>query len=99
MQKLIMEFVLFKNVLLAEVVQMPEDLRAKGDLCSITVANFNFYLKSYSRPMISADSLYLPGRVKSADKLVFSASYDTEEEAALYKWICERLVNKINEGR
>lgn len=98
MKKLIMEFALFKNVLLAETVQMPEDLRGKGDLTSITVEGFDFYLKSYSRPMIGGNILYLPGTLKSADKEVATLTCDSEE-AAFYEYVFRQLVNKINEGR
>lgn len=99
MKKLIMEFALFKNILLAEVLQMPEDLRGKGDLTSVVAKNDNFYLKSYSRPAIGNNELYLPGTFRSADKEVATLTCDSEEEAAFYEHICRQLVNKINEGR
>ena len=99
MKKLIMKFVLFKNILLAETIQMPEDLRGKGDLTSITIEDFDFYLKSYSRPTLTNDTLYLPGTFKDGDREVATLTCDSEEEAAFYEHVFKKLVNKINEGR
>ena len=99
MKKLIVEFVHFKNILLAETIQMPEDLRGKGDLTSITIEGFDFYLKSYSRPTIGSDILYLPGTFRDGDREVATLTCDSEEEAAFYEYVFKQLVNKINEGR
>jgi len=80
MKKIKVKFLRYKTVLMAEVIDFPEELRGNGLLTS---NKDGYKVKSMSIPCIDCDgeTLFLAGADEEYDQSISFHQYDTEEEA------------------
>ena len=95
--KLKIELTLEGNTISGRVLEQDESLRTKWERGIESIArNTEFSILSGYYPDLTKDCLYVRGRNRSADDLIFGESYDSLESADnTYKNIIE-LVNELN---
>lgn len=95
--KLKIELKLEGNTISGRVLEQDESLRTKWERGIESIArNTEFSILSGYYPDLTKDCLYVRGRNRSADDLIFGESYDSLESADnTYKNIIE-LVNELN---
>ena len=95
--KLKIELTLEGNTIAGRLLEQDESLRTKWERGIESIArNTEFSILSGYYPDLTKDCLYVRGRNRSADDLIFGESYDSLESADnTYKNIIE-LVNELN---
>ena len=74
--KIVVDFARVKNVLIADIINMPKELVGSGEI----VSNGHYEIASVSYALLTSKVLYLTGRLDYNDGCL-SYSYDTEREA------------------
>lgn len=93
MNKIIVDFTRVKNVLIAEIVNIPSALIGTG----LIIAKESYEIRSVNYAMLASKTLYLTGEADDAIRAM-SQDYDTDEEAqkALNKF--SELIREYNEA-
>lgn len=90
-------FINYKNVLIADIVKMHESLRAAGE--TKTLANNGKYsIKSINCPAIGMNGkvLFVRGNSKDNDWRVAIHDYETQEDAEKARYNFEKMIKEIN---
>ena len=92
-EKVKVKFMRYKNVVLMEVLEMPENYRGKDEL----IASEWTSIHSVGRPDIRGSVLYLRGNMTEFDNVVCTQTYRTMADAleAIKKF--SELIHKLNE--
>ena len=91
--KIIVDFTRVKNVLIARIINMPNELVGSGKI----VSNEHYEIASVSYAILTSKVLYLTGRLDYNDGYL-SYSYDTEREAQEALECYSELISKYNKG-
>lgn len=91
--KIIVDFTRVKNVLIAKIINMPNELVGSGKI----VSNEHYEIASVSYALLTSKVLYLTGRLDYNDGYL-SYSYDTEREAQEALKCYSELISKYNKG-
>ena len=93
-EKVKVKFLRYKNVVLMEVLEMPENYRAKGEL----IASEWTSIHSIGMPDIRGSVLYLRGNMTECDNAVHTWTYKTTADALKAIKNFSELIHKLNEG-
>ena len=91
--KIVVHFARIKNVLIADIVNIPKELVGSGEILS----NERFEIASVSYALRTSKVLYLTGRL-DCNNGYLSYSYDTEGEAQAALEGYTELISKYNKG-
>ena len=91
--KIVVHFARIKNVLIADIINMPKELVGSGEIDS----NERYEIASVSYALLTSKVLYLTGRLDYNDGYL-SYSYDTEREAQEALECYSELISKYNKG-
>ena len=91
--KIIVDFTRVKNVLIARIINMPNELVGSGKI----VSNEHYEIASVSYAILTSKVLYLTGSLDYNDGYL-SYSYDTEREAQEALECYSELISKYNKG-
>lgn len=93
-------FITYKNVLIAEILDMPEEYRNIDIYRTKTLSAMEGYtIQSILYPQLARKTLYMRGRLKERDKKIVYFSYSTVEEAVKAKAMFEEMIKRLNEER
>lgn len=94
------DFITYKNVLIAEILDMPEECRNINVNGAKTLSTMEGYtIESIMYPQLTRKTLYMRGRYKDRDKKIVYFSYSTVEEAVKAKMMFEEMIKRLNEER
>ena len=91
--KIVVDFVRVKNILIAKIINMPKELVGSGEI----VSNEHYVIASLSYALLTSKVLYLTGRL-DYNAGYLSYSYDTEREAQEALECYSELISKYNKG-
>lgn len=91
-------FLNYKTLLIADIIEMPESLRNTGG-AKVLAINEKYSVKSISCPAIeeSGKTLFLRGSSKDDDWRIPLFNYKTQEDMAKAKYYFEEMIKQINE--
>lgn len=92
-EKVKVKFMRYKNVVLMEVLKMPEKYRGKGVLIGVE----GFAIESCSAPGLNSCKLYLRGEHEEYDELCDSMVFNSEKQAINHIKKFSDLIHKLNE--
>lgn len=90
--KIIVHFTRVKNVLIADIVNMPKELVGSGEIAS----NECYEIASVSYALLTSKVLYLTGSLDYNNDQYLSYNYDTEGEAQAALEGYTELISKYN---
>lgn len=90
--KIIVHFTRVKNVLIADIVNMPKELVGSGEIAS----NERYEIASVSYALLTSKVLYLTGSLDYNNDHYLSYCYDTEGEAQAALEGYTELISKYN---
>lgn len=92
-------FMNYKTILIADIIEMPESLRNTRGGEKVLAINEKYSIKSISHPEIGGHGnvLFVRGGGKGSDQEIPFYIYDTQEDAAEARYNFEELVKEINE--
>lgn len=94
------DFAIYKNILIAEILDMPKEYRNLNDRGGKVLSTMEGYaIKSISFPQLTEKTLYVRGCAKARDKGVLCYSYPTAKEATKARAMFEEMIRQINEER
>ncbi len=76
-KRIVVDFTRIKNVLIADIVNMPKELVGSGEI----VSNERYEIASVSYALLTSKVLYLTGSLDYNNDYYLSYNYDTEGEA------------------
>ena len=90
-------FINYKNILIADIVEMPESLRNTGEIKTLA-SNKKYSIKSINCPAIGMNGkvLFVRGNSKDNDWRVAVHDYETPEDAEKARYNFEELIKEIN---
>lgn len=93
-------FISYKTLLIADIIEMPESLRntSTGGR-KVLATNEKYSIKSVCYPEIGefGNVLFVRGSEKANDQQIPVYVYDTQEDAVKARYYFEELVKEINE--
>ena len=89
--KIVVDFARIKNVLIADIINMPKELVGSGEI----VSNERYEIASLSYALLTSKVLYLIDRL-DYNAGYLSYSYDTEREAQEALECYSELISKYN---
>lgn len=91
-------FINYKTLLIADIVEMSESLRNTGT-AKVLANNEKYSIESICHPAIGANGkkLFVRGRSKYHDQEIPVYAYETTEDAVKARYNFEELVKEINE--
>lgn len=89
-------FLCYKNVLIAEVLDMPENYRSVHYRTKTIATRGDYAIKSVNYPEVQGKILYVWGTNKVSDKLISSYQYSSEEEAIKAMSMFEAMIEELN---
>ena len=92
--KIVVEFARIKNVLIADIVNMPKELVGSGEILS----NERYKIASVSCAVLTSKVLYLTGSLDYNNGYYLSYNYDTEGEAQAALEGYTELIMKYNKS-
>jgi len=93
---LVVRFAQIRNVVLAETLHMPEDLRGKESLASSS----GYEVASCGAPgILGGSTLYLPGRDRDQDGNLAACGFQSEARAAAAIDAWTQLIKEVNAKR
>ena len=92
--KIVVRFARIKNVLIADIVNMPKELVGSGEI----VSNEHYEIASVSYALLTSKVLYLTGSLDYNNDGYLSYNYDTEGEAREALECFSELISKYNKG-
>lgn len=92
--KIIVHFARIKNVLIADIVNMPKELVGSGEI----VSNERYEIASVSYAALTSNVLYLTGSLSYNNGYYLSYNYDTEGEAQAALESYTELIIKYNKS-
>ena len=92
--KIVVHFARIKNVLIADIVNMPKELVGSGEI----VSNERYEIASVSYALLTSNVLYLTGSLDYNNDYYLSYSYDTEGEAQAALEGYSELISKYNKS-
>lgn len=94
-------FIRYKNILIAEVLDMPEKYRNVHSETKTIATRGNYTIKSAGFPEVLGQILYVRGTFKNQDKRVSVYQYLSEDEAIKARSMFEAMIEELNanEGR
>ena len=93
-EKIIVDFTRFKNVLIADIVNIPKELVGSGEI----VSNEYYEIASQGYAVLTDKVLYLTGSSDYIDGYYLSYNYDTETEAQAALEGFSELITKYNKS-
>lgn len=92
-------FLNYKTLLIADIIEMPESLRAIHGFEKALAENEEYSIKSISYPAIGTrgKTLFLRGSSKHNDYQIPTHVYETQEDMAKAKYYFEEMIKQINE--
>ena len=93
MNKIKVKFLRYKNEVLMEILEMPENYRGKGELIASQWASIH----SIAMPDIRGSVLYLRGNMTEFDNAVRAWTYKTPADALKAIKNFSELIHKLNE--
>lgn len=90
--KIVVDFTRIKNVLIADIVNMPKELVGSGEI----VSNERYEIASVSYALLTSKVLYLTGSLDYNNDCYLSYNYDTEVEAQEALECYTELISKYN---
>ena len=92
--KIVVHFARIKNVLIADIVNMPKELVGSGEI----VSNERYEIASVSYALLTINVLYLTGSLDYNNDCYLSYNYDTEGEAQEALECFSELIIKYNKS-
>ena len=92
--KIVVHFARIKNVLIADIVNMPKELVGSGEI----VSNERYEIASVSYALLTSEVLYLTGSLDYNNGYYLSYNYDTEGEAQAALEGYTELIMKYNKS-
>lgn len=92
--KIIVHFARVKNVLIADIINMPKELVGSGKIFS----NGRYEVASVSYAVLTSKVLYLTGSLDYNNDYYLSYNYDTEGEAQAALEGYSELISKYNKS-
>lgn len=92
--KIIVHFARIKNVLIADIVNMPKELVGSGEIA----INERYEIASVSYAVLTSNVLYLTGNLDYNNDRYLSYGYDTEGEAQAALEGYTELISKYNKS-
>lgn len=92
--KIVVHFARIKNVLIADIVNMPKELVGSGKI----VGNERYEVASVSYAALTSKVLYLTGSLDYNNGYYLSYNYDTEGEAQAALECYSELISKYNKS-
>ena len=92
--KIVVHFARIKNVLIADIVNMPKELVGSGEI----VSNERYEIASVSYAVLTSKVLYLTGSLDDNNDYYLSYNYDTEGEAQAALECFSELIIKYNKS-
>ena len=92
--KIVVDFARIKNVLIADIVNMPKELVGSGEI----ISNERYEIASVSYAMLESKVLYLTGSLDYNNDYYLSYNYDTEGEAQAALDGYMELITKYNKS-
>lgn len=94
-------FIRYKNILIAEVLDMPEKYRSVHSETKTIATRGNYTIKSADYPEVRGQIFYVRGTIKSQDKRVSAYQYLSEDKAIEARLMFEAMIEElnVNEGR
>ena len=90
----------YKNILIVEILDMPEEYRNINVMGAKTLSTMEGYaIRSILYPQLAKKTLYMRGRLKERDKKIVYFSYSTVEETVKAKAMFEEMIKRLNEER
>lgn len=93
--KIIVHFARVKNVLIADIVNMPKELVGSGKI----VGNERYEVASVAYATLTSKVLYLTGKMDDNNDYYLSYNYDTEGEAQAALECFSELINQYNNSK
>ena len=92
-------FLNYKTLLIADIIEMPESLRAIHGFEKALAENEEYSIKSISYPAIGTrgKTLFLRGSSKHNDYQIPTHVYETPKDAAKARYYFEEMIKQINE--
>lgn len=92
-------FINYKTLLIADIVEMSENLRTANGFEKVLAENKTYSIKSICHPAIGANGkkLFVRGGSKRQDQEIPVYTYETTEDAVKARYNFEELVKEINE--
>lgn len=91
-EKIIVHFARIKNVLIADIVNMPKDLIGSGKI----IGNERYEIASVSYAVLTCKVLYLTGNLDYNEGNYLSYNYDTEGDAQVALECYSELIEQYN---
>ena len=92
--KIVVHFARIKNVLIADIINMPKELVGSGEILS----NERYEIASVSYAVLTSKVLYLTGSLDYNNGCYLSYNYDTEGEAQAALEGYTELIMKYNKS-
>ena len=92
--KIIVDFMRVENVLIAKIINMPNELVGSGKI----VGNGRYEIASVYYAMITSKVLYLTGSLDYNNDCYLSYNYDTQREAQAALECYSELISKYNKS-
>ena len=92
--KIVVHFARIKNVLIADIVNMPKKLVGSGEI----ISNERYEIASVSYAVLTSKVLYLTGSLDYNNGYYLSYNYDTEGEAQAALESYTELIMKYNKS-
>ena len=89
-------FICYKNILIAEVLSMPEKYRSERYQTKVIATKGNYAIKSVNYPEVQGQILYVWGTNKGSDKHISSYQYSSEDEAIRAMSMFETMIEELN---
>ena len=88
--------VTYKNVLIAEVIDMPETYRSTQFNTKVLIERGGYSIKSVNCPEVQNNILYVWGTSRDRDNVVSSYQYSSEDEAIRAMSMFETMIEELN---
>ena len=92
MKEIKVEFIRYCNVLVARVLDMPNELRGTGEI----IGDGTYSVMSHNSPELYFKSFYLNGELRDYDNTYMCHSYNSSKQAKHAQQAFEKLIGKWN---